>query len=145
MTLMRQLLTAFGAAMLAVGLAASQYAWAQQKKPQDSRRSMGNLRPESDENSRRSMGNLRPESKTGDESGGTSQVVVPSPHYYRYRYPSYTPGYYPYYYRGGRGYYPYYAPRYPYHWGYRYYGPVFIPAERLYGPRAVMRFMGVIP
>jgi len=107
---------------------------------------------------RRSMGNLRPDSRTAapaiqgsppPRSSGSAQRVVPAP---SYGYPTYHPGYSPYY-PGysypSYGYYPNYSRyyRYPrvYYRGYLYPPPVYLPAERLYGPQAVRRFMGVAP
>jgi len=113
--------------------------WAQ-NEPDNSRRSMGNLHPDSytagrathgsnraarrssTDNTRRSMGNLLPDSYTaGRATHGSNRstrpantvIVVPQPYY-----PSYDPYYY------------------------RRYRPLVVPAKTLYGPRAVRRFMG---
>jgi len=90
------------------------------------------------DNTRRSMGNLHPDS----HALGRTVVVVSHPYYHGYPHPySYRP-YRPYH-SGGYGYYPYYvAPRPYYYPGYLYPPPVAIPAGTLYGPRAVRRFMG---
>jgi hypothetical protein len=119
--------------LLAIALAAQQ-AWAQHR-PDDYRRSMGNLRPDSYTAGRAVQGSdrFRPRGRT--------TVVVPSPYYYGSPYPYYAP--YPSYYPGGYGYYPYYVSPYSYYGpGYIYPPPVLIPPETLYGPRAVRRFMG---
>jgi len=103
---------------------------------------------------RRSMGNLRPEANTAGRAiqGSTpyrapsrSRVYAPSPVY------PYGSGYVPY--GSGYGYYPPYQGYYPtyrgyprgYYRGYLYPPPIYLPAERLYGPQAVKRFMGVAP
>ena len=109
---------------------------------------------------RRSMGNLRPDHRTA----GPAVEGSPPPESARRRgwidqrpldhehYPPYDHGYW---HHGHRypfdyGYDPYYAYPYPpyppyppYYWRYPYVPPVYIPAEALYGPQAVKRFMGV--
>jgi len=93
---------------------------------------------------RRSMGNLRPSTPPSQ----TPQSPPAAGHRHRHN-PSYAP-YYPRYggvYRDPYYHDPYYD-NYDYRYGYphrrpRYYrGPVFLPAETLYGPGAVQRFMG---
>jgi hypothetical protein len=102
---------------------------------------------------RRSMGNLRPDHRTA----GPAIQGSPPPRSERHRRwrPSHPvrPGYHPhyghgygYYYPPGYVYDPYYVypppypPYSPYYW--RYPPPVYLPAETLYGPEAVKRFMG---
>lgn len=107
----------------------------------DSRRSMGNLRLDSREAGQAIQG-VQPRGTTRSRT-----VVVPRP---VYPYGGYSPYYsgYPGYYSPGYGYYPY-PPSYGYprfyHRGYLYPPPVYLPAERLYGPQALRRFMGVGP
>ena len=72
----------------------------------------------------------------------TTTIVIPQPYYYRVPYSYYYGPYRPYY-PGGYGYYPRYVAPYSYYGPrYIYPPPVAIPAESLYGPRAVRRFMG---
>jgi tetratricopeptide (TPR) repeat protein len=110
---------------------------------------------------RRSMGNLRPDHRTA----GPAVQGSPPPESWRRQarmhhrpaqpghYPSYDSGYgyghSGHYYSPGYGYDPYYVDPYrrypypaypPYYW--RYPPPLYIPAETLYGPEAVKRFMG---
>lgn len=119
---------------------------------------------ESNDDHRRSMGNLRPDHRTArpaiqgsppprqrTDHDPTYVPPYPGQHDYAYgfgQYPAYGHG--PSYkydrYPSAWDYGPYHPrrryrhPRYPY-WGYP--PPLYIPAEALYGPQAVMRFMGV--
>ena len=95
---------------------------------------------------RRSTGNLRPSTpppQTPKPPPAAGHRYRHRPHYVYY-YPRYGGVYRDPYYHDPYGYgydYPYV---YPY-WRPRYYGwPVFLPAEMLYGPEAVKRFMGVV-
>jgi len=121
---MRRYVAAFALVAFLAILAAGRYALAQ----------------DTVDNRRRSMGNLRP---TPPAAQGTNRtiIVVPQPYYIGYGSP-YYPGYRPYY-PGGYGYYPYYQVPYPYYRGPIVYPPIYVPAEPLYGPRALRRFMGV--
>ncbi len=93
---------------------------------------------------RRSMGNLRPDSYTAGQAvhgsgrvppqARSRNVVVPQPYYVPPTYHYYPR--YPAYYSRPYGYHPHYG------YGYLYPPPVAFPAERLYGPRAMRRFMG---
>lgn len=110
--------------------------------PDDARRSMGNLRPDS-----RTAGQaIQGSPPAGSTSGGTAVVPGYSP---GYPYSGYSPYYRGYgYYPRDYGYYPYYPPAYRYprfYRGYLYPPPVYLPAERLYGPQALRRFMGAAP
>ena len=95
---------------------------------------------------RRSMGNLRPDHRTAAPAvqGSPPPVrtrrmptVVVQPYYTQPYVQQYYGGYTCPHYYGHRHYRPYRYRR-P-----MYYGPVFVPAQALYGPQAVMRFMGV--
>jgi hypothetical protein len=119
-------------AALVVLAIAAHYAWAQDVID-NTRRSMGNLRPDSYTAGRAVQGSNRVPSRQ------TTTVVVPNPYYGGYGYPYYPR--YRAYYPGGYGY-PYYVAPYPYYHGPYVLPPVAIPAERLYGPRAMRRFMG---
>lgn len=115
------------------------------------------------DNHRRSMGNKRPPelfgnlNKSSGHRGGASHGGHHDGHVkHRHRYRHYYPhsGYRMYY--GGAYRYPY-GYGYPYDYGYGYpytypnaywysryqYAPIHIPAEQLYGPQALKRFMGV--
>lgn len=158
---MRPSLLALAVGLLLATAIAARHAQAQ-GEPDNSRRSMGNLHPDSYtagrathgsnaaaqrsavENARRSMGNLLPDSYTaGQATHGSNRstrptntvIVVPQPYY-----PGYYYGGYPYY-PDGYGYYPYY-PRPYYYPGYVYPPPAVLPAETLYGPRTLRRFFG---
>jgi len=136
---MRPLWTALAAAVLAASVISGQRGSAADPAD-DHRRSMGNLRPDSYTAGRAIQG-------SNSQRRASPGAVVPSPPVNQYQYPvrqyyvpyGYGYGYYsPYY-----GYYPrrYRYPRvyYPYP------PPLYLPAERLYGPQAVKRFMGVAP
>ncbi len=119
----------------------------------DLRRSMGNLRPsqandEANFDLRRSMGNLRPDRShdgpappgRGVDYGRIEHDPV-GPDYVR-EYPYYGDLYWPPYY--ARPYdYPYYVYPPRYRWRYPYCAPLYIPAQPMYGPEALMRFLGV--
>jgi len=162
--MMRPSLLALAVGLLLATAIAAQHAQAQ-NEPDNTRRSMGNLHPDSytagrathgsnratrrssTDNSRRSMGNLHPDSYTaGRATHGSNRatrptntvIVAPTPYYPRYN-PYHHRRYQPYY-SGGYGYYPYYPT--PYYRPRYVYPPVVVPAETLYGPRAVRRFMG---
>ena len=136
---MKRSLVALAVAIFVVA-AASHYARAQ-GTVDDSRRSMGNLRPDSYTAGQAVQGSGR------FSSPGAPAVVVPQPYYRSYPHPRYYQRYRPYYNPGVYGYYPDYSVPYYYGgYGYRGYGylpPVFLPAETLYGPQAIRRFMGV--
>ncbi len=148
--MMRRYVAAFALAGLLASLAASQHALAQDSVD-NTRRSMGNLRPGSPgagyhapaqhhvDNTRRSMGNLRP-SPPAAQGPNRTIIVVPQPYYGGYGYP-YYPGYGPYY-PGGYGYYPYYGAPYPYYGPYVY-PPVYVPPVPMYGAQGLRRFMGL--
>jgi hypothetical protein len=153
--MMRRYVAAFALVGLLATLAAGQHALAQDTVD-NTRRSMGNLRPGSPgaghhaparhhaDDTRRSMGNLRPGSHAavGTAQGSNRTIlVVPQPYYGGYGYP-YDPRYRPYY-PGGYGYYPYYSAPYPYYYGPYVYPPVYVAPDTLYGPRALRRFMGL--
>jgi len=136
---MRRFLTIFGPAVLAATFVSSDYARAQDR-PDDLRRSTGNLRP----NNRTAVPAIQ---------GSPPPRVyrrwypVPYPPNYVVPYPGYVPGYWyeaPYYPPGyvQDPYYPYPYPP-PYYWRPRYLPPVFVPAEQLFGPEPVKRLMGV--
>ena len=132
---MRPSVTALAVGLLLAIAILAQHAWAQ-AEPDNTRRSMGNLHPDSYTAGRAVHGSdrVQPRART--------TVVVPQPYYHGHSYPHYYRPYRPYY-PGGYGYYPYYvAPRPYYYPGYLYPPPVVIPAETLYGPRAMRRFMG---
>ena len=133
---MRRGLTLFAMGLVVLVAALTERGWGQ-GTVDDTRRSMGNLRPDSYTAGRAVQGSNR------FSPGGTRTVVVPQPYYGGYPHPY---GYRPYYrsYRPGvYGYYPYYPTPYPYYYRpYVYPPPVFIPAETLYGPRAMRRFFG---
>lgn len=114
---------------------------------------------DSSDDFRRSAGNLRPESRTAGgaiqgspppASSSSAQRYVPAPAVV-YPYSPYSSGYYyppgygypsPYYgYNYYRRPYGYRVPRY--YGGYLYAPPVYLPSQRLFGPQAVKRFMGV--
>ncbi len=137
--------------LAAVGILAGWVGWALAEEDSLAhRRSLGNLKPDSYTAGRAIQGSDRPQ--PGEATGGVPTWVIPQPDPGRRVYPGhpryrvyYPPVYgYPTYY----GYpppYPLYRyyPRYSeYHY---YYGPVFVPAETLYGPQAVQRFIGVRP
>jgi hypothetical protein len=132
---MRCILPAFAVAAAVLLAALAQHAWAQDAV-NDSRRSMGNLRPDAYTAGRAIQGSNRVLRR------GTPTLVIPRPQpYYGYAYPYYY-GYDPYY-PPVYGYRPYYRAPYPYYSrGYVYPPLIAVPAETLYGPRAVRRFMG---
>jgi hypothetical protein len=134
---MRRTLTILALAAVVALVTAAPQAWAQEDA-EDLRRSTGNLRPDSPTGGRAIQGSNRGQSAPGPS------VVIPPPAYYAYpRYRRY-PGYYRYYPRGSYGYYPYYGVPYGYRsYRYGYRPPIFLPAETLYGPRAMRRFMGI--
>jgi hypothetical protein len=78
-------------------------------------------------NLRRSMGNRRPD-----------DVIGPR---HRRRHRHHGHGHRHYYYPAYG--YPYYAYPPPYPYRYPYYAPIYIPAETMYGPQALKRFLGV--
>ena len=149
--MMRRYVAAFALVGLVAALAAGQHALAQDAVD-NTRRSMGNLRPSSPgagqhapargavDNTRRSMGNQRP-SPPAARGRNRTIIVVPQPYYGGYGYP-YYPDYRPYY-RGGYGRYPYYPAPYPYYRGPYVYPPIYVPPETMYGAGALRRFMGV--
>ena len=85
----------------------------------------------------RSMGNKRP-TPPATQGPNRTVIVVPQPYYGGYGHPYYHGPHYPH----GFGYYPYYHAPSPYYRGPIVYPPIFVPAETLYGPRALRRFMG---
>jgi len=129
---------AVAAVFLALGATAPAQA---QDRPEDFRRSMGNLRPDNPTAFPAIQGSNRPHAIARPNAPAPQPSVNPGvgvyPVYPRYRV------YYPPAYGYGYGYpAPYYGYP-PYYYGYRYYyGPVFVPAETMYGPAAVRRFMG---
>lgn len=79
-----------------------------------------------------------PQAQEGNRAGGKSGASVYSPYRtnHRHRYhQSYYQGY------GYRSYGYRSYPRYYGGYGYGYVGPIFVPAGRVYGPAAAMRFM----
>lgn len=137
---MRGFLTIFGGAVFVATFVFSDCARAQ-RDPDDFRRSTGNLRPDHRTAVPAIQGSPPPRVYRRRRP-----VTYPPPNYV-VPYPGYSPGYWydePYYPPGyiQDPYYPYPYPP-PYYWGPRYVAPVFIPAERLFGPEAVKRFMGV--
>ena len=143
---MRLILALIVTALLALAALSAQGA-AAEEADLGLRRSMGNLRPsQPDLDLRRSMGNRRPLSSVegpaphGNGANGVrlDDVIGPRhPRKHRYHGHRYRPHYYPPY---GHPYYvypPYYGYRYP------YYAPIYIPAETMYGPQALKRFLGV--
>jgi hypothetical protein len=112
---------------------------------------MGNLRPsqanaQANLDLRRSMGNQRPVRLAEGPAlhgGGVNSVrlddVTGPRHRRRHRHHGH--GYRPYYYPAYG--YPYYAYPPPYPYRYPYYAPIYIPAETMYGPQALKRFLGV--
>jgi len=139
---MRHVLIVLAGAALVVGVLGGQRALAQQSSD-DLRRSMGNLRPDHPTAVPAIQGSNRYRYQRGRNRG----PVVQPPVYRGQSYPRYYPnyGWNNRYYAPNYGYNPYYGYRYPsrYYRGPLYYPPVIIPAERLYGPQAVQRFMGV--
>jgi tetratricopeptide (TPR) repeat protein len=149
---MRLILGLLATALLALAALSAKGAPADEAN-RDLRRSMGNLRPshandEANLDLRRSMGNLRPR-RSADQSTPPGcgvdcgriehdtigpDYVGKDPYYGDLYWPScYPPPYdYPYY---------VYPPRY--RWRYPYFAPLYIPAEAMYGPQALMRFPGV--
>jgi len=121
----------------------------------DLRRSMGNLRPDQADaqanvDLRRSMGNLRahrpsdgPAFPSCGVDFGRIEPGTFGPDSVE-KYPdygdTYWPGYYPPY---DYPYYPYYVYPPRYRWRYPYFVPLYVPAEAMYGPQALMRFLGV--
>jgi len=138
---MRKLLVVLAGAVLVAGILGAERASAQQTS-NDLRRSMGNLRPDHPTAAPAIQGSYRHRYQRGQ----VQVPVVPGPAYNAYRGPQYYPNYgqnYGYY-APNYGYNPYYGYSYPrYYRGPMYYPPVYIPAERIYGPGAVQRFMGV--
>ena len=128
---MRSAITSFALGLLLGLVAVAQNAGAQDPR-NDHRRSMGNLRPDSYTAGQavHGSGRISPQQRTRTVVVPQPYYVNPSYHYY-HGYPSYYPRYY--------GYYPQYGYGYR---GYMYPPPVAIPAETLYGPQAVRRFMG---
>ena len=139
---MRHVLIILAGAALVAGVLGGQRASAQQSSD-DLRRSMGNLRPDHPTAAPAVQGSNRYRYRRSQNRGPVVQPQV----YNRYQYPAYYPnsGWNNRYYAPNYGYNPYYGYPYPsrYYRGPRYYPPVVIPAERLYGPQAVQRFMGV--
>ena len=140
---MRRFPIVFAAAVLAAGVVLGDTARAQDE-PDDTRRSMGNLRPDHRTAAPAIQGSPPP--RVGIRRRPVPYLPPPN---YVVPYPGYGPGYWydePYY-PPGYGYDPYLPYPYPYpppyYWGPRYIPPVFIPAERLFGPEAMKRFMGV--
>ena len=130
---MRRFLLVFGVVIVAAGVVGDLLA-ANPVFPQgDARRSMGNLRP------KQPTPNSRPPAAQSHR-GQSHHAPYHRPGYYR---PSYGGVY-----RDPYQYDPYgydYGPYdYPYHYPYPpyYIAPLYIPAEELYGPQAVNRFMG---
>ena len=132
---MRPLWTALAIALLAAGVTVGHSASAADPA---NRRSMGNLRFDDNTAGRAIQGSTpynggnRAFFVPGATRGNypVRQYYAPSPYGYGY-YPSYNNGYYPQY-GYSRGYYR----------GYFYPPPIYLPAERLYGPQAMRRFMG---
>ncbi len=117
---MGRALAAFSA-VLVIGLVAADYAWAQQAD--NTRRSMGNLRPDNPTAGRAVQGSSRFPSRR------SVPVVVPYPLYGGYPYRPYFYGYRPSFYPYGN--YPYYVRPYPYYFGgYRYGLPPYYGAYR---------------
>jgi hypothetical protein len=140
---MRLLVVLCSASALAAAAALTAPAFAAEQDD-GSRRSIGNYR--TDSSSRRTIGNLRPDSATGgsaaqgsDQAGANPTVVVPPSYRHGHRHPRYYHGYPSRYYRDR----PYYGNPYNYRRYYAYPPPVFVPFGSLYGPGAVMRFMGM--
>jgi len=143
---MRRPLVALALMIAVVGILADR-ATAQRRPPQADRRHAPGDRP-----ARHATGRHGP-----THEGLRHGHAHPRPHVYSpgrfsphwgsvYRYDpwwtydfDYSYGRYPYSYPYPAGGYPYYWPRYYY----RYPPPVFLPAETLYGPEAMKRFMGV--
>jgi len=112
----------------------------------DHRRSMGNLRPDHRTAGPAIQGSPPPESSR--RQGRMHHRPAHPGHYPSYDY-GYGHGYSDPYYRPGYRYHPYrvdtftsypYPAHPPYYW--RYPPPIYLPAETLYGPEAVKRFMG---
>jgi len=129
--MMRPSLLALAVGLLLATAIVAQHAQAQ-NEPDNTRRSMGNLHPDSYTAGRATHGSNRSTRPTN------TVIVAPTPYYPRYN-PYHHRRYQPYY-SGGYGYYPYYPT--PYYRPRYVYPPVVVPAETLYGPRAVRRFMG---
>jgi hypothetical protein len=128
---MRLILGLIATALLALAALSAQGAPAHEANL-NLRRSMGNLRPsyadaQANHDLLRSMGNRRPDDVIGPRHRrkhrhhGHGHRI----HYY----PAYG--------------YPYYAYPPPYPYRYPYYAPIYIPAQPLYGPQALKRFLGV--
>lgn len=138
---MRHSITRFVAAVL-VGTIINGVALAQHIEPTDYKRSNGNLRLDHPTAVPSIQGTTPYRQPTNSVPNTVTRYPV-------YQYPRYNSPY-----RQDYGYYPsydgyyqqpsYYYPR-RYYRGYRYPTPVFVPAETLYGPQAVKRFMGVAP
>jgi tetratricopeptide (TPR) repeat protein len=124
----------------------------------DLRRSMGNLRPdhandEANLDLRRSMGNLRPDRPHDGYAVQAPQFPRCGVDCARIEHDTFEPDYagkYPY--HGDAYWPPYYPPPYDYpyyvyppryRWRYPYFAPLYIPAEAMYGPQALRRFLGV--
>jgi len=116
------------------------------KHPDDFRRSMGNLRFDSRTAAQAIEGSSRPDPGTHQGHHYPHRGWYhPHPGYayphdcwdtpYGYGYDPYAPYGYPHPY-------PYYP---PYYWVYPYPPPLYLPAETIYGPEAVKRFMGIYP
>ncbi len=86
-----------------------------------------------------------PQAQEGNRAGNGRGAFVYSPYHTQHRHRYYGPHYHGYGYRSyyyGYGYPSYGYRSYPrYYGGYGYGGPVFVPAGRLFGPAATMRFM----
>lgn len=115
------------AAAFVVATVAGQCAWGQ-GRIDDTRRSMGNLRPDS-----KTAGQALYGSNRGAPSAGVRTFVIPQYGFYPYANPGFYGGYQPFY-GGGYGHYPYH----PYcgrGYGFGYLPPVIVPPGAFFGPR----------
>lgn len=140
-----RLLLALSMSAACIAATASLDLAAADERNNDHRRSMGNLRPDHRTAGPAIQGSPPPQSRSHRDRRSHHPV-----HPGHYPGNNYGYGYYDQYYPPAYGYDPYYARPYPgysypayspYYW--RYPPPIHIPAETLYGPEAVKRFMGV--
>lgn len=137
---MRSFSTTIAAALLVAGVIVGPPA-STAEPVEKHRPSMGHPRPDADPGGRAIQGST-PQNAGGHNNdsfvpGATLAGYPVRRHYVPY---PYGDGYYPRYSHS-----PYYHYPYGYYRGYLYPPPVYVPAERLYGPQAMRRFMGVGP